>query len=63
MIVLASRKRATIFQRRKRKKDTHFVEYKHYTNIIPAKDQFNPLNKKTQKILNKLKNSRQFKRK
>ena len=63
MIVLVSRKRVNIFQRRKKKKDNHFVEYKHYADIIPVKDQFTPLNKKTQKTMKKLKNSRQFKRK
>lgn len=55
MIVLPSRKKPHSFPRRKKKaskkKDTSYVEYKHYTDLKPVRAKIAPVDKKTKKAL------------
>lgn len=67
MIVLPSRKNSHISPRRKKKsskkKDTSYVEYKHYADFKPVSAKIAPVDKKTKKALKKLRYSSSFKKK
>jgi len=58
MFVLTSKKRSNIFPRRKKKtskkKDTSYVEYKHYADIKPVSEKIVPFNQKAMKKITRL---------
>lgn len=58
MIVLPPRKKKS-----SRKKDTSYVEYKHYADLKPVSAKIAPMDKKTKKTLKKIKYTSSFKKK
>lgn len=59
MIIIPSSKKPHIYPRSKnkssKKKDTSYVEYKHYADLKPISTKIAPMTKKTKKALKKIK--------